>query len=327
MRLHGRNCKRSYFPGRGVPTEVCEPMQIPQPFQYQGSKRQLASAILGNLPGSIGRLVEPFAGSSALSIAAAAKGRARAFWLNDLNAPLTALLEAIISDPESISCAYRAVWKDRKDLGTEYYSEVRDRFNKSKDPVLLLYLIARCVKGAVRYNSEGGFNQSADKRRLGIHPDRLRENLLAVSCLLRGRTAVSARPYVEVLQEVSPEDVVYLDPPYQGVCTGRDSRYAANIEYDSFIEALRDLNARGVPFALSYDGRTGSKSYGQPLPLDLNLALVELDAGVSSQATLLGREEQTVESLYLSPSLLAITGPKGKSPSRVSQPELELLHA
>jgi DNA adenine methylase len=35
----------------------------------------------------------------------------------------------------------------------------------------------------------------------------------------------------------------------------------------------------------------------------LNLTLVEIEAGRSSQATLLGREEMTVESLYLSPAL------------------------
>jgi len=32
---------------------------------------------------------------------------------------------------------------------------------------MLLYLLDRCVKGAVRYNKEGWFNQSPDKRRLG----------------------------------------------------------------------------------------------------------------------------------------------------------------
>ena len=36
-----------------------------------------------------------------------------------------------------------------------------------------------------------------------------------------------------------------------------------------------------------------------------HLTLVELEAGRSSQATLLGRDEMTVESLYLSPRLAA----------------------
>ena len=54
---------------------------------------------------------------------------------------------------------------------------------------------------------------------------------------------------------------------------------------------------------MSYDGRLGNRSYGKPLPAKLHLTLVEIEAGRSSQATLLGRDEMTVESLYLSPAL------------------------
>ena len=45
------------------------------------------------------------------------------------------------------------------------------------------------------------------------------------------------------------------------------------------------------------------KSYGEPLPDSLDLVCVEIDAGRSSQATLLGRKANTVESLYLSRAL------------------------
>lgn len=54
---------------------------------------------------------------------------------------------------------------------------------------------------------------------------------------------------------------------------------------------------------VSYDGRTGEKTHGERLPDDLNLTLIELYAGRSTQATLLGRDDVTIESLYLSPRL------------------------
>jgi DNA adenine methylase len=41
------------------------------------------------------------------------------------------------------------------------------------------------------------------------------------------------------------------------------------------------------------------------LPAKLHLTLVELEAGRSTQSTLLGRDEMTIESLYLSPALAA----------------------
>jgi len=54
---------------------------------------------------------------------------------------------------------------------------------------------------------------------------------------------------------------------------------------------------------VSYDGRTGEKQYGEPLPADLKLLHLEIRVGRSTQATLLGRNCVTYESLYLSPSL------------------------
>ena len=54
---------------------------------------------------------------------------------------------------------------------------------------------------------------------------------------------------------------------------------------------------------VSYDGRTGEKRYGAPLPAELKLLHLEIRVGRSTQATLLGRDSVTYESLYLSPAL------------------------
>jgi DNA adenine methylase len=48
-------------------------MKVPQAFPYQGSKWNLAPAILRYFPDGIGTLIEPFAGSAAITLAAAAK--------------------------------------------------------------------------------------------------------------------------------------------------------------------------------------------------------------------------------------------------------------
>ena len=73
--------------------------------------------------------------------------------------------------------------------------------------------------------------------------------------------------------------------------------------FDEFAQVLETLNARDISYLVSYDGRTGDKVHERQLPKHLNPHLVELQAGRSSQATLLGRNEVTVESLYLSPAL------------------------
>ena len=278
---------------------------IPHPIQYQGSKRNLASAILGYFPKDIDCLVEPFAGSAAISIAAAAGRQAISYMINDLNKPLVDLLRLMVEQPAATADCYEQVWNGQLEGDSpSHYYQIRDRFNHDHDPCLFLYLLARCVKGAVRYNADGLFNQSPDKRRKGTRPATMRGNILGVSALLQGKSRFSSCDYREVLQAATVDDLVYMDPPYQGVCGERDSRYLSGIDHPEFVLALEDLNERGIAYLVSYDGRRGDKTFGALLPAYLELSRIELQAGRSSQSTLLGRDEITYESLYLSPALM-----------------------
>lgn len=300
-------------------------MRVPHPIQYQGSKRGLAPLILRYLPAKMEKLVEPFAGSAAVSVACAARGRAKTYWLNDLNKPLADLLGLIINHPQELADAYKEIWNAQESDSIEHYYQVRESFNRTRNPNQFLYLLARCVKGSVRYNSDGLFNQSPDKRRSGTQPGTMRENILGVSMLLRGKTIVSSYGYWDVLMNVADTDVIYMDPPYQGVCGDRDSRYFAGIAVEEFIAALGDLNKRGVRYAISYDGRTGLKTFGEKLPPHLNLTHIELEAGRSTQATLLGRDAITVESLYLSAPLSDEVGASPNTYRRRSFDQMQLL--
>ena len=282
-------------------------LRAPHPIPYQGSKRLLAPAILAYLPKSPVRLLEPFAGAAAISIAAVLKGRADRVVLNDINEPLMRLWESIIESPETIAKAYARLWKAQLGRQRDYYDAVRAKFNQTHKPHYLLYLLARCVKASVRYNSEGEFNQSPDNRRLGMNPATMRSHILAASRLLRGKATLTIGDYRKTLESAQPGDLVYMDPPYQGVSLNRDPRYISLLDFEAFTASLHNLNRRGVPFILSYDGKTGDKSYGNPMPKALNLVHIEIDAGRSSQATLLGRNHNTYESIYLSPGLIERT--------------------
>ncbi len=285
----------------------------------------MASTILQYMPAKIDRVVEPFAGSAALSIACSTRGRSKEYWINDYNKPLSELLGLIINQPELIIDAYRETWRNESDNVIEHYYRVREDFNRTQDPRLLLYLLARCVKGSVRYNSEGLFNQSTDNRRLGTHPDTMRDNIIGVSMLMKGKTIITSVDYRDVLANCRLTDVVYMDPPYQGVCGERDSRYLSGIAYDDFVKALDELNDRGIMYLISYDGRLGDRVYGNPLPERLNLTLVEVEAGRSTQATFLGRQDVTFESLYLSRPLSDAVGAAPRTHYRRQSEQLQLL--
>jgi DNA adenine methylase len=142
--------------------------------------------------------------------------------------------------------------------------------------------------------------------------------------MLQGRITFSSIDYREVFEMAGPGDLVYMDPPYQGVTNVRDNRYLAGVEYHDFAKAIETLNNKGVDYLISYDGNCGDKSYGEELPSSLNCTKVLLNAGRSTQATLLGKTDETFEALYISESL------RGQFESQIAHiefiaPQLKLL--
>ncbi len=273
--------------------------RIAHPIPYQGSKRRLAPLIARHVPRGARTFYEPFAGSAAMTLHAAQHGLARRFVIGESLPAMIDLWRGIIEFPDETAARYRALWSQQH--GDEsHFNRVRERWNRERDPVDLLYLICRCVKNAVRFNARGEFTQSADQRRLGMHPDRMKRAIAGASALLRERTELRCGDWLQTCADAGTRDFAYLDPPYLGTSIGRDKRYHAQLTRDALIEGLTQLRARGVPFALSYDGATGARQYGPPLPDCLGLAHRLLDAGRSAQATLSGRNERTIESLYLS---------------------------
>ncbi len=279
------------------------PNNLPQPIPYQGSKRQLAPKILPHFPDDVSRLVEPFAGSAAITIASAFNGNSKRFWINDAHAPLMDLWQEIIDSPTSISRNYTRLWNAQLENEREFYDKVRARFNRTHKPADFLYILARCVKAAIRYNSNGEFNNTPDNRRKGAKPAEMKRRIDAASSLLNGRIRVTSWDYTKVLANCRETDLVYMDPPYQGVCGDRDNRYMPTIIHEQFCDELDKLNERSIRYIISYDGRTGDKTFGKPMPKSLGVTHLELHAGRSSQATLLGRKDVTYEALYLSPNL------------------------
>ena len=279
-------------------------INVPHPFPYQGSKRGIVKFILPHFPSDVICLYEPFCGAGAVSIAAAAHGLAKRFAINDLNKPLMALWSEILENPQDLCEEYESQWLEQHPDRKAYFFKVRDEFNKSHNPYQLLYLLARIVKGAVRYSSDGQFNQSADNRRYGMKPNTMRQNIFDVSTLLGKKSKVTALDFRKAVKSAKEKDLVYMDPPYQGTSFTRDHRYFNSLSYDDFVEALLVMNEKNLSFIISYDGITGEKTHGKLLPKSLELKHLHIHAGRSSQATLLGNSQETIESLYLSPALV-----------------------
>jgi DNA adenine methylase len=276
-------------------------LSVPHPIPYQGSKRKLTARILDLIRGEpVRNLYEPFSGSAAFTLAAAQHNVAGHYYINDSLEPLSEIWNMIIHDPRDLADRYESIWGGHVQDPLKHYYQIRSEFNEDRDPAKLLYLLARCVKNAVRFNDRGEFNQSADKRRLGSKPMRVRREIFGAHAILKGQATSSGLDYTEVLEQTTSADIVYMDPPWQGTSGEKDTRYHQVLDREKLILQLDALNRKSVPFMLSFDGRLGNKTYGDVLPDELQLTRLELNAGRSSQATLAGRNEETFESLYIS---------------------------
>lgn len=281
--------------------------KAPHVIPYQGSKRKLANDILSYMDFQIDTLYEPFVGSGAITLAAAVNNKAKKFVVADKLEPLAELWKLIVNDPVRLTEEYSKLWSEQLNDPAIYFKKVRDDYNRTKSPSDLLYLVARCVKNAVRFNRSGEFNQGPDNRRLGLKPEKLKREADLISKLLKNRIDIFGGDFREVTSKATSNDLVYMDPPWQGTSGKRDPRYAYLLNLDELIDEMDSLNKRNVPFILSFDGTCGDRTYGSELPHFLRLKKIKLNTGRSSQATLLGRDDVTIESLYMSPALLSKT--------------------
>lgn len=279
-------------------------MKLPHPIPYQGSKRCLAPKILELIQGkTFATIYEPFSGSAAFTIAAAYQKLAKSYVISDSLAPLMEIWKLIINNPTKLAIDYDHIWHGQTDENEDYFFSIRDEFNQNADPAKLLYLLARCVKNAPRFNSDGKFNQSHDKRRLGMRPEKMKNEIFSANRILSANTEVRSGDFEIAIATATSNDLIYMDPPWEGTSNGRDKRYFEGLSRERLISVIEKLNEKNIPFVLSYDGICGDKSYGEILPSHLKLRHVYLNAGRSSQATLVGRDETTLESLYYSQNL------------------------
>ena len=213
--------------------------RLPHPIPYQGSKRLLASRILATVAGRppFAALYEPFAGSAAVTLAAADAGVADRYVLGDSLPELIDIWQAVIASPGALADDYAAIWHEQEAAGRSHFDRVRADFNAEGGAARLLYLLARCVKNAPRFGPNG-FSQSADHRRTGVRPERMRRQIESAHRLLAGRTTALAGDACETLRSATPGDLVYLDPPWQGTTEGRDKRYHQGLARDRLIELL-----------------------------------------------------------------------------------------
>ena len=269
---------------------VTEKRHIPSLIKWSGSKRYQASLVASLAPDTYVRYFEPFLGGGALMFLLAGRGAVG----GDVYKPLIDLWRMIRDEPDEVVADYSQKWVTLQDNLPDYFYQVRERFNKKPNPLDLLLLSRTCVNGIIRFNKYGHFNNSFHLSRRGMHPTRFRA---AVSAWSQRIQEVSFRDAhaEDTLAEAREGDFVYLDPPY----ANNRARYLEDFATGDLLNILEGLNAKGVLWALSYDGRRGNRSLQQEIPAELYVDHRTLPNGLSAvRRVLSGALDDVHESLY-----------------------------
>jgi DNA adenine methylase len=278
--------------------------KVPSLIKWTGSKRSQVQAIRGLLP-AYRHYYEPFVGGGAMLYHAAVPGSVA----GDIYKPLIELWRLIQSDPMAVMNNYRAQWTalnseldqlDMNNLPSEetlpvYFYQVRERFNRTQDPLDLNFIMRTCVNGIVRFNDKGAFNNSFHLSRRGMEPRRFERAVASWQSAIRGVQFV-CQDYERTLELPTKDDFVYFDPPY----AANKQRYAEDLNLERFFVSLESLNQKDVKWALSFDGRRGGQDLIHNVPKALYKRHMLLSSGSSAVNKVLnGPVEAVEESLYL----------------------------
>jgi DNA adenine methylase len=221
------------------------------PLKCQGIKTKLVKFIAENVLWSgKGKWIEPFLGSGVVLLNIQPE-RALA---TDSNVHLIRLYQDIQSGRLNEMIAQQFLedmGEQLKHKGEELYYEIRHRFNKQPNTLDFLFLNRSCFNGVIRFNSKGEFNTP-----YGHKPERFRQAYITkiVHQITWVRRTLKTRDWQfkvqnwkETLSNVSPDDFVYLDPPY----IGRHTDYYNGWSEDEAIALAHTAKTLPCGFALS----------------------------------------------------------------------------
>lgn len=277
---------------------------VPSLIKWTGSKRSQAVYIAQQMP-QYKRYIEPFVGGGALLYLCAVPGSVA----GDIYEPLINLWRLIQKEPEIVIKDYELKWSflneelnglnvnklERCSGIPKFYYMVRKRFNETRDPLDLNFLMRTCVNGIARFNINGDFNNSFHLSRRGMEPQRFEKIVNSWYTAIKDVHFV-CQDYTKTVAAADKNDFVYLDPPY----AGNKQRYTKDLDLEKFFSTLDNLNSRGVIWALSFDGWRGGKDLTHAVPKSLFKRKLLLTSGNSAiNKVLNGQVELVEESLYL----------------------------
>lgn len=190
-------------------------IQVPTFVKWAGGKTRLLQQFEQYIPDKIDRYFEPMVGSGAVFFYVQKRHKPKYSMIFDINKDLINLYTHVRDDTDQLIPILKEHKMSHNKNPKKYYYEMRDKFNKTKDPLeksaLLIYLNKTCYNGLYRVNSKGGFNVPFGRYK---NPAILQEEKLRAASKLLKNVEIKKMSFNKILDFVKDDDFVYFDPPY-----------------------------------------------------------------------------------------------------------------
>ncbi|GBF06875.1 DNA adenine methylase Dam [Deinococcus aerius] len=216
-----------------------------QIFKWVGSKQFYAHEIAGRFGTYTGKYIEPFVGSGSI-VSTLAPSFALA---SDTNLPLISIFRSLLRNKATIVKHYKENYL-LYCLDRDHYYLVRDRYNKSGDPLDLLFLSRACYGGIVRFRKSDGHMTTPPGKHSLMSFDDLDEICDEWRARLVG-THFDLADYRESFHEAKRGNLIYCDPPYiasQGILYG-----SHEFKFEDLLVEIEKAKWRDVRVFLSID--------------------------------------------------------------------------
>jgi len=234
---------------------------IKSPLNYVGGKYKLLPQILPLFPNKINRFIDLFCGGLDVAI----NIKAEEIVCNDIITPVvdmygkfqTSNAEQTVAHIHNNIVKFKLT-KHNKDG----YLKLREEYNKNKNPLDLMTLVAYCYNNQIRFNSKWGFNRAFGENRSEFN-ETMKANLIkTINRINEINIKFTNINYSDInFIQLNENDFVYADPPY--LITNADYSIQALWNEDKerrLLTILDNLNKQNIKFALSnvleHDGKT-----------------------------------------------------------------------
>ncbi len=222
-----------------------------RPFlKWAGNKFAILEHILPLLPAGE-RLIEPFAGSCAVSL----NSDYPSYLIADINPDLILLYQTLQREGERFIDHARQLFTPENNSEHRYYL-LRERFNGSSDRLekasLFLYLNRHCYNGLCRYNKSHRFNVPFGRYKRPYFPEREMRHFYRMA----QRAEFVCADFRELFAQARAGSVIYADPPYIPL---NDTSHFTSYSSEGFdadqqralAQAAEQAARRGIPVLIS----------------------------------------------------------------------------